>query len=193
MGGSGFAFMNLVGLALRPDHRQARNGRELAPESIPLVLDLEDPSRSDRPTSNPQGDSRSDPNHEPDERTLGSASNSQRTPQAGNSDFAGFCCQVHGPPSDTVIANMENLPHQSRIATGLSRLLHGTHHLVRYSVCLCRSCPMIADASPFQRHGSSNRGLDCAPNRSSLPFRQRNISCEIGIGFTDMNSESKSK
>ena len=47
----------------------------LAPESISLVLDLEDPPRSARATSNPEGDSRSDPNHEPDERALGSASN----------------------------------------------------------------------------------------------------------------------
>src|SRR5437773_8968309 len=48
----GLAFAAMVGLAFRLNHRQAANGPELASERISLVLDLEDPSRRNRTTSN---------------------------------------------------------------------------------------------------------------------------------------------
>jgi hypothetical protein len=51
------------------------NRNRLAPSRIPAVLDLEDSSRTEWATACIEGNSRSDPIHEPDERALGSTSN----------------------------------------------------------------------------------------------------------------------
>src|SRR5262249_57634275 len=103
---------------------------------------------------------------------LGSASNSRRTPETGHNCFGGVRCQIHGPPSQAAIPNVENVPRQSYVPTRFDRFLHGTHDLVRDSVRLRRARTSPSARRPFQCDGSSDGGVDRTANRRSVSFRQ---------------------
>src|SRR5262249_25941707 len=71
----------------------------------------------------------------------------ESTVKVGHYDFPGFCCEVHGPSFKATIPNVEDISHQP--ATRFDRRLHGTHHLVRDSVRLCRTRPSSSTYRAF--------------------------------------------
>src|SRR5262245_34391676 len=73
---------------------------------------------------------------------------------------------------------MDNLPRQSRVATGFGRLLHRTHDLVRDSVRFCRAYARSPADRPFQRDRSSNCRVDRTANRRSFSLR---LGAEISL------------
>src|SRR5215467_12263214 len=112
----------------------------MASSRIPMVLDLEGTPRAIRTPASSEGNSQSDPNHEPRESAVGRAEDSQRTSETRHQDLAGLCGQIHGPKSETAISDLENVSRQSHIPTCFDRLFHGSHHLVSYSVRVCCPC-----------------------------------------------------
>jgi transposase InsO family protein len=115
----GLVVSRVVGLAFRCVDRQAGNRHRLAPSRIPLVLDLEDPSRSSRTTTHLEAYARSHSHHELDERALGSSSNSQRAHETWSARLRSHDREVHGPPerppSQTWRAFLTN--HVSQLAS----------------------------------------------------------------------------
>src|SRR5215831_2598649 len=94
---------------------------------------------------------------------------SRRTPETGHNDCAGVRCQIHGPPSQAAIPNVENVPRQSYVPTHFDRFLHGTHDLVRNSVRLRCARTSSSTRGPFQCHGSSDGGVDRAAIVEAFP------------------------
>src|SRR5262245_19281163 len=93
---------------------------------------------------------------QPSLSALGSASDSRRTAETGHYDFRGVGCQIHGPPSQAAIPNVENVPRQScvptlgltaRPAAGYARRAGSETARKSILVVGCRSLRSTADIS----------------------------------------------
>jgi hypothetical protein len=69
----GMVVRSLGRLEIRACHRQTRDGHCLAPERVPVVLDLEGSARNNRKARRLAGGPGSDPYHEPCEPAVGCA------------------------------------------------------------------------------------------------------------------------
>src|SRR5215467_15149476 len=141
-----------------------------ASSRVSLVLDLEGSARKGRTASSSKTNPRFDSNHEPREPDLGRTPDPQRADEVGHQDLGGFDCEVHGPKPQTPIADVANVPQESRFSTRVRRLLHRPHRLVRSPLRFY--CPHIRSTTrrALQRHSSSNGGMDGAANPRSLSF-----------------------
>src|SRR5207237_6551613 len=113
------------------------------------------------------------PKIESREPALGSTSNPWRTSETGHPRFPGFRRQVHGPQSETTLANLANFSQQSCDPNGFGGLLYGTDYPLRDIVRLHRYPSRAAPYHPFQCDGSSERGMDRPASRRSLSLRYR--------------------
>jgi len=130
----GLGVRHLARMAISLDYRQARNRFIVAPEGLSPGLDLESSSRPAGPTGDPERSACTDPQNEPRESAVGSAPHPRRIAQTGHRYRRDQCRQVHGPNTQTGVANLANLTGESRPDAGLRRLFHGAYDPVSGSV-----------------------------------------------------------
>jgi hypothetical protein len=100
----------LDGLATEFHPYQAGDGDRLASQGFPAVLDVEDSAGKAGPTGGPGGRPILDSYDEPRQPAVGRAADSRRTAQAWYCRRRNEREQVHGPQSQTTIADVADLP-----------------------------------------------------------------------------------
>ena len=164
----GVAVRVLDRLAICPGHRQAGNRHWLAPQGLPAVLDMES---SSRPTWAPTGVERNSPTDsqdEPRESTLGRTPHPRRIAQTRHRYRRDQRGQVHGTQSEAAVANLADLPGESRQDHGVGRLLHRADDPVSGPVRVPGSGSRPKADRAFQRHRPSHGRVDRAATPGGL-------------------------
>src|SRR5260370_14251417 len=131
--------------------------RSSAPQGLPAVLDMESSSRPTRAPSGVETDSPTDSQDEPRESALGRAAHPRRIAQARHRYRRDQRGQVHRGQSEPAVANVGELPGESRQEHGVGRLLHCADDPVSGSVRVPGSGSLPNADRPLQRHRPSNR------------------------------------
>ena len=170
----GAAVADVAGLATgRPD-RDARHRRALASPRVRALLAVEVTPA----TGGPAGSGRRHPgSHPADARgqpTVGRAAHPRRTAEAGHRDRTDHRGEVPAsPPWEAPVADVADVPHESRLPTRLGRLLHGPHRDVSRVVRVRRAVARPTAHRPRERHGASDGRVDraTAPRGVALGLR----------------------
>src|SRR6516165_3943960 len=117
-------------VALGTVHRKTGYRDCLAPPRIPFVLDMEGPALTTRAPTCLPGNPETDSENEPRQSDLGRPSHSRRTAQTWHRHRRDQREQVHGPPSESALADMANVPGKPSEVDGIHRLFHGAHRSV---------------------------------------------------------------
>ena len=159
-------------LAIRPGHRPARNGHQVAPTRVSSCIGdgSRGPGNPDaRPSNAKIRDlirrmSRENP-------TWGAPRIRIRTGPVGPRCRRTDRGQVHGPHSETAFSDLANVPGQSRSRHRRLRLLHGSDRDLPCPVRLHRAPSRPAAGRSLQRYHESLRRMDRPANHQRLPVR----------------------
>jgi putative transposase len=102
----GLALPLLVELALGAAHREAPNGDRLAPNGIPLVLEMEESARRSGKADDRLGSSETDPKDKFGEPALGSTAYPRGTAQTWYRSIPSHGREVHGAPAEAAISDV---------------------------------------------------------------------------------------
>ena len=123
----------------RPRHRQARDGRRLAPPGVPPVLEMEIVPRKAGSPANLERNTRTHPTNEPREPVVGRSPNPRRVIEAGHRCQPSDRNAIHGTASEAAVADLADVPRQPRGLSRFDRFLCGPDGHVRRFVRLHRA------------------------------------------------------
>jgi hypothetical protein len=112
-------------LEIRSDDRPGRDGRRVAPEELPLVLDVEDPPGQVGSAPSTARGAGSDSDHESQQPALGRPADSRRIAETGYRDHRTYRRQIYGATSQAAFPDLADVPGKSCKDDGIGRLFHG--------------------------------------------------------------------
>ncbi len=136
----------------------------VAPLRFQTLLDMEEPETSAGPFTHRSRRTRTDPEDQRSQSSVGSSSRTRRAAQDRNRRLSGRGVQVYGSASKAPVPDLEKLSRQSFVRPGLRRLLHGADRNVPRSLCLRRALPRPSPYRSFQCHRTSFGRVDGATN-----------------------------
>jgi putative transposase len=95
----------------------------LAPQGLSPFLEVEDSTWQAGAAGGSEGNSRTDSHDEPRKSALGRSPDLRRTAPARHRDRRNQRQPIHGPPQETAIPDLENVPRESRKKYGVGGLL----------------------------------------------------------------------
>ena len=110
---------------------QSGHGCGLAPEGIPLVLEVEDSSRQARSAKRPARGSGTDSDDEPQQPTLGCTADSWRAAEVGHRHHRTDSREIHGAASKASFTDLAHVPGESHQKFGVGGLLCCANDAVR--------------------------------------------------------------
>ena len=107
-----------------------------------------------------------------DEPVVGRTSDSRRAPEVGHLGESVDRRQIHAAAATTTVANVADLPHQSREPDHGGGSVRGAHGHLSAALCPRDPRPRPSTDRPCRGHRSSDRGLD-GSTASQCLFRER--------------------